>query len=127
MGVRSITWAARSVDDGDVEAMAGFAQALGLASLLTTSDSAMFAAEDGGVVEFCGPSYPAPEHLFAAQDTVIGFEVDDLDETVRKLGDAGVELVGDRGAAGAVIFQHVRGPDGRIYGLIATPETEAGS
>lgn len=98
--------------------MADFARQLGLAETSVSEDSSTFVTEDGSVIEFCGPAYPVPEHLFEHQDTVIGFQVDDVSAAVDHLEGSGVQLVGDITDGGPVRFQHVRAPDGQIYGLI---------
>lgn len=122
MNARALTWAAVRVPDGTVDEMARFVRALGLTQL-SPSAPHMFTTADGAVVEICGPDYPAPPHLFAAQDVVLGVLVDDAAATREELAASGFELVGELTDAGPVIYQHVRAPDGRIYGMIQPTST----
>jgi hypothetical protein len=121
VNARALTWAAVRVPEGTTDAMARFVRTLGLTQVAPGSH--MFTTADGGVVEICGPDYPAPPHLFAAQDVVLGVLVDDAAATRRELAESGIELVGDLTDAGPVIYQHVRAPDGRIYGIIQPTPT----
>lgn len=123
MNARALTWAAVRVPDGTVDEMARFVRTLGLTQLGPGAPH-MFTTEDGAVVEICGPDDPAPPHLFVAQDLVLGVRVDNAGATREALAASGFELVGELTDAGPVIYQHVRAPDGRIYGIIQpTPTT----
>jgi hypothetical protein len=117
MIAHGITWAAIRIEADELEAMARFARSLGLAPI-DEGATTTFVAADGAVIEFCGPDHPVPGHLFERQDVVWGVRVDDAAAARDELAAAGVELVGDLGHAGAVRYQHVRGPDGRVYGVI---------
>ncbi len=117
MIARGLTWAAVRVPADTVEEMARFARTIGLAPVSPELPQ-VFTAADGAVVEFCGPDDPAPPHLFAAQDVALGVLIDDVGTARDELRADGFELIGDVTDAGPVTYQHVRAPDGRIYGLI---------
>ncbi|WP_375390262.1 VOC family protein [uncultured Amnibacterium sp.] len=121
MTVRALTWMARRVPAGDLDGLRAMGDALGLEVLAATPDALVLRTARGDLLEWCGPEHPVPEHLFASGDVVLGFEVDDLDATARRLADAGVAPLAAPSEAGGVRFLHVRGADGAVYGLIEPP------
>lgn len=81
----------------------------------------VFMFDGGDQLEIFGPHGPEPPHLFAEGDTVAGFLVDDLEAAKAKVVSEGSELLGPTQRVGTYAWQHFRGPDGRVYELVADP------
>ncbi|MEN3305017.1 MAG: hypothetical protein V7603_1219 [Micromonosporaceae bacterium] len=77
----------------------------------------VFTLPDGNNVEVFDVDYGGKEHFDTGP--VAGFAVRDLAAAVAELRLAGVELLGDAGPT----WQHLRGPDGNVYELVAAKET----
>lgn len=120
MAVSEMTWFARRVGPAALRSVVTMAEALGLAVLAQTEHQVVLQTGRGDVLEFCGPGYATPPYLFADQECVLGFRVDDLDEASSELEDRGFSPLAPAGQAGPVRYRHFRGPDDLVYGLIAT-------
>ncbi len=118
MVVRTLTWLARQVSTEQLPGVQAMAGALGLEVLSATAAQVTVRTSRGDVLEYCGPDAGVPDHLFSQGDTVVGFEVDDLDATADALQVAGFRSVTETVSAGGVRFRHFSGPEGAIYGLI---------
>lgn len=119
MPAQSLTWTAHRVADrASIDEARRFGEALDLTMLLDEPDKLMLQTERGDVVEYCTPDAEVPAHLFRDQDVVTGFLVDDLDAAASALRTAGFESVTEPTVGGPVVFQHFRGVDGMILGLI---------
>jgi hypothetical protein len=117
--VRTVTWVARRVAAEQLEPLRAMAVALGLEVLAASTAQLTLRTDRGDVIEYCGPDHPVPKHLFAHGDTVLGFEVDDLEADAAALERAGVRSLTGTIQTGTVRFRHFLGPDGGVYGLIA--------
>jgi hypothetical protein len=102
------------------------ADALGLRVLSASSSQLVLQTSRGDVLEYCGPDYAGPDHLFRNGDTVLGFEVDDLTDAAGALERAGFRTLCEPSDAGPVRYQHFEGPDGQTYALI-TPAVRSSS
>jgi catechol 2,3-dioxygenase-like lactoylglutathione lyase family enzyme len=70
---------------------------------------------DGATVEVFGPASPYNRHL---THPVAGFLVSDLDDAVRELRAAGVEIVLPVQGGQTRSWMHFRAPDGFVYELV---------
>jgi catechol 2,3-dioxygenase-like lactoylglutathione lyase family enzyme len=70
---------------------------------------------DGATVEVFGPASPNNQHL---THPVAGFLVSDLDDAVRELRAAGVEIVLPMQGGQTRSWMHFRAPDGFVYELV---------
>ncbi|WP_298740705.1 VOC family protein [uncultured Microbacterium sp.] len=120
MGVRSLTWAARRVDAETLDDARALAGALGLEVVADEPGKVVATTVRGDVVEWLAPERAEPAHLFVAQETVLGFDVDDLDAAMVSLAAAGFTPIVEpqRAPGDGIRFAHVRGPGGLVYGVI---------
>lgn len=114
----SLTWVAHLVTPEELTQARRFATALGLAVLSDEPSKLMLQTDSGDVVEYCTSDHGLPDYFFATGATVVGFQVEDLDDAAAKLANAGFTPAAPVGQGGGVRFQHVRGPGDTIYGLI---------
>jgi catechol 2,3-dioxygenase-like lactoylglutathione lyase family enzyme len=75
-----------------------------------------FTLADGTVFEIYGPSDAF--HAFFTTGPVVGFRVDDFDDTRRAMVAAGVTFIGSPQHAAGVSWQHFVCPDGTVAEII---------
>ena len=119
MATRSLTWAAGVVDESALAQARALAAALALTVHIDEPGKLFATTERGDVIEWVSADRAEPAHLFAGQQTVLGFGVDDLDNTRDALVAAGFGVIAES-TDSAVRFCHVRGPGGDAYGLVQT-------
>lgn len=111
--VLGLSWVGTRTDHHD--AVVGFFhEVLGLAVRHAERDFTVLMVPDGSTVEVFGSTSSYNQHLTSP---VAGFSVADLDQALKDLRQAGVEIVlpvhrGDTGA-----WLHFRAPDGFVYEL----------
>lgn len=127
MPVTGITWIAHQVNGPESIASARLlAEALGLTVIVDNDEKLMLQTAAGDIVEYCTPSADVPDHLFQHQSVVSGYLVDDIAAAADALGAAGFSAITPPTDGGPVIYQHFRGVDGDVFGLIMRAEaTEA--
>ena len=114
-----LTWFARRVSSEALPSAVAMASALNLRVLAQDERQVVLQTDRGDVLEFCGPAYETPAYLFADQEAVLGFRVDDLDEASDQLARRGFSPLAPTTRAGMIRYRHFRGPDDLVYGLIA--------
>lgn len=126
MPTTGITWIAHRVQDHASLASARLlADALGLSVLIDDGEKLMLQTTGGDIVEYCTPAANVPEHLFRDQSVVSGYLVDDLAASAEALGAAGFSPLTPPTDGGPVVFQHFRGVDGDVFGLIMPAGAQA--
>ncbi len=118
MTVGSITWMARRASPADLQQARDMASAMGMDVLVSSDAQVTLQTARGDVVEFCGPAHPVPDYLFDSGETVIGFEVDDLESAADALAQRGMRALAPTSEGHGVRFCHFTGPGGAVYGLI---------
>lgn len=118
MSVIGIDWTAIKLESESLDEAKSFGDALGLLVVFESETQMMLQTENGGILEFCSSKYVGPEHLFKSDACVIGFKVEDLEETSLKLIASGFEPVIDITDGGPVRYRHFVGPDQRSYSFI---------
>jgi catechol 2,3-dioxygenase-like lactoylglutathione lyase family enzyme len=100
--------------------LAFFRDILGLGVHSTETDFAVLEIPDGATVEVFGPASRYNRHL---THPVAGFLVADLDEAVRELRAADVEIVLPAQVGETRSWMHFRAPDGFVYELVEDRST----
>jgi catechol 2,3-dioxygenase-like lactoylglutathione lyase family enzyme len=91
---------------------------LGLAPRAMEQDFAVFAAENGDVLEIFGPKGIADGHEFMVAP-VPGFEVEDVGAARREMEAKGIRFIGPVHDGTTTSWSHFYGPDGHVYELTA--------
>lgn len=92
-----------------------FREVLGLTPIHDADGFAVLQVPDGATVEVFGPDSEWNRHLVSP---VAGFLVEDLDEALRDLEHAGVEIVLPLSGGEERRWLHFRAPDGFVYELV---------
>lgn len=121
MRVRGISWVGVKTDS--YQPMKDFfAGVAGLAVDHEQKDFAVFRFPNGDKLEIFGPGADDPPEQFAAEKVVASLLVDDIDDAITALREAGVELIGTKQGGGEGYFwQHFRVPDGKVFELVCDP------
>lgn len=123
MRVRGIRWL--GVRTSRIVEMREFAsEVLGMRADEVTEDFAELRTADGSRFELFGSDDAADgPWMFAANEVVAGFLVDDLEAARAELAATpGVELLGEiRALDSGYAWQHFRAPDGHVYELTYDP------
>ena len=78
----------------------------------------VYSMDDGTIMEFYGPGACYPEYLFKNTNVVVGFKVDNLDEMVSLMQNAGAELLGNiETVCNAFIYCHLLLSNETVIGL----------
>lgn len=121
MRVRGISWVGVKTDSYQ-EMRDFFADVAGLAIDHEQSDFAVFRFPDGDKLEIFGPEADHPTEQFAGEKVVASLLVDDLDDGIDALVQAGINLIGTKQVAGnGYSWQHFRAPDGKVFELVCDP------
>jgi predicted enzyme related to lactoylglutathione lyase len=119
--VRGISWVGVKTDSYQ-QMRDFFADVAGLAIDHEQSDFAVFRFPDGDKLEIFGPEADDPPEQFAQEKVVASLLVDDMDEAIDALAEAGIKLIGTKQAGGDGYFwQHFRAPDGKVFELVCDP------
>ncbi len=113
MRVLSLLWVGTRTTEYTAT-VAFFQDVLGLRVHSSETDFAVLDVPDGATVEIFGPASQYNQHI---THPVAGFLVSDLDDAVRELQAAGVEIVLPIQGGGTRFWMHFRAPDGFVYGL----------
>ncbi|HEY8300398.1 MAG TPA: VOC family protein [Jatrophihabitans sp.] len=92
-----------------------FTDVMGLHAIEDQPDFAVFGVPDGSSMEVFGPGSAWNRHL---THPVAGFRVTDLDDAVRELEAAGIEIVLPVQGGEDRKWLHFRAPDGFVYELV---------
>jgi predicted enzyme related to lactoylglutathione lyase len=85
-------------------------------------DFIVFRFPNGDKLEIFGPDADDPPEQFAVEKVVASLLVDDIDDAIAALREAGVELIGTKQGGGEGYFwQHFRVPDGKVFELVCDP------
>jgi catechol 2,3-dioxygenase-like lactoylglutathione lyase family enzyme len=96
-----------------------FAQdVLGLTPAFEQEDFAVFAAENGDVLEVFGPKGIADGHEFMVAP-VAGFEVENVAEARLEMEAKHVRFIGPVHEGATSAWSHFYGPDGHVYEITA--------
>lgn len=112
MRITELGWVGTRTSHGE-ELAAFYANVLRLQLAHHEQGFWVFRLPDGRNVEVFSDDYPGKTHFTTGP--VVGFAVEDLRAAVAELRQAGIELLGSPGET----WQHVRGPDGNVYELVA--------
>lgn len=96
-----------------------FKDVMGLRSIEEQPDFAVFDVPDGSTMEIFGPTSDYNRHL---THPVAGFQVTDLENALRELQAAGIEIVLPIQGGGERSWLHFRAPDGFVYELVEARE-----
>lgn len=121
MRVKGISWVGVKTDRyRDMREF--FMGPLGLPAVHEAKDFTVFQLPGGDKLEIFGPDADHPAEQFSSNHVVASLLVEDIEEAVAELRDAGIELIGLRGDGGNGYFwQHFRTPDGKVFELVADP------
>ncbi len=121
MRIMGVSWVGVKTDHYK-ELVGIFRTVLGLHVIVEQPDFTVFRLPDGDQLEIFGPDGPNPVAQFAHNQVVAGFLVDDIEQATTVLGQAGVEMIGDRGSGGdGYAWQHFRAADGKVFELCYDP------
>ncbi len=114
--IKGITFA--GVRTSALEPMRGFlAEALGFEVLHDSPGFMAFRAPNDDRFELFALDYPNHQHFTTGP--VVGFEVNDIEEAVRKLTDRGIKFLSPIcGSPGRTQWAHFEGPDGNVYEVV---------
>jgi catechol 2,3-dioxygenase-like lactoylglutathione lyase family enzyme len=113
MNVRSLHWLGIRTDKFEAT-VRFFRDVMGLPVASEEPDFAEMRLPDGSRVEVFGPA--DTEHRHFTTGPVVGFQVDDIQQTRVELEAAGIEFFGPiRSLDGGYSWSHFRGPDGNVY------------
>jgi predicted enzyme related to lactoylglutathione lyase len=99
-----------------------FSGVAGLPVDFESTDFTVFRLPSGDKLEIFGPAASHQAELFARDQVVASFLVEDIDAAIAELRAAGIELLGERGEGGGGYFwQHFRAPDGKVFELLVDP------
>lgn len=117
MQVHGINWHALTLGPRQFDLTRQSLVDLGMTPVSEMTDFARFVLPDGGLLELYGPE-AAPLYGFNG-DVAFGFTVHDIEAASAEFEAAGFELLSDiiRLPELGVVFRHVRGPAGIVYGL----------
>lgn len=118
MTENGVTWIAYRVPQEGLPQASMWGDSLGWTVLRADESAVVFTTADAAVIEFCGPGYDVPGHLFARGNTVTGFLVEDLDRSISVLVERGFTVLAERSEGGDVAFAHLAGPGDLVIGLI---------
>ena len=98
------------------EMAALFRDVIGAKVARQTPDMIGFEFSDGTVLELYGPGDQF--HAFFDTGPVVGFRVDNFEETKARMVAADVQFIGEVQRANGVAWQHFRCPDGTVAEII---------
>jgi catechol 2,3-dioxygenase-like lactoylglutathione lyase family enzyme len=119
MRVLSLTWVGTRTTEY-AATLAFFTEVLGLGVHSSQPDFAVLEVPDGSTVEIFGPGSQYNQHL---THPVAGFLVSNLDDAVKELRAADVEIVLPPQGGGTRSWVHFRAPDGFVYELVEDRST----
>ena len=119
MRVHGIVWAGSRTDRFE-ETVGFFRTVLGIDLELLGPDFAFSRMANTSQLEIFGPGNGEHEHFTTGP--VPEFLVDDVEQGVRELRAAGVEILGEPHIEGRDGWAHFRAPDGYVYGLTNGPQ-----
>lgn len=105
------------------EMVALYRDVLRLVQVHDAPGAAWFRLADGTEVHVYGPG--DEDHDFFGSGPVVGWRVADFRRAHDALSAAGIEFIGDVQRAGAVGWNHYRGPDGNVYEIIGPMSEDA--
>lgn len=114
MRVHGIVWAGTRTDAFE-ETLGFFRDVLGIELSMLGPDFAFSRMPNTSQLEIFGPRDGAHDHFTTGP--VPEFLVDDIQDAIRELREAGVEILGDPVVKDGSGWVHFRGPDGYVYGL----------
>jgi predicted enzyme related to lactoylglutathione lyase len=114
MRIHGVVWAGTRTDAFD-ETLAFFRDVLGIELTLLGPDFAFSRMPNTSQLEIFGPRDGAHDHFTTGP--VPEFLVDNIEEALGELRDAGVEIVGEPVVEDGSGWVHFRAPDGYVYGL----------
>jgi hypothetical protein len=118
MDVQGITWHAVVLGPDEFAATHDLLTGtLGLSPAMERPGWSMFPMPNGTILDLFAPE-AVPAYGFN-DGVVFGFRVDDVEAASAELEAAGCELLGEitRVEQMNYAYRHVRGPDGRVYGI----------
>jgi predicted enzyme related to lactoylglutathione lyase len=114
MRVHGVVWAGTRTDAFE-ETFAFFRDILGIELSLLGPDFAFSRMPNTSQLEIFGPRDGAHDHFTTGP--VPEFLVDNIEDALGELRDAGVEIVGEPVVEDGNGWVHFRAPDGYVYGL----------
>lgn len=112
MKVLGLGWAGTKTTK-DTDMVSFLTEVMGMDAHEAAAGLHVFCAPDGSYFEVFGPADDNHEHFTTGP--VIGFHVDDLDDAVSTLDEAGIELLGGQRYHSGHGWMHFRAPDGNVY------------
>ena len=119
MRVHGIVWAGSRTDAFD-QTVGFFRSVLGIDLEVLGPDFAFSRMPNTSQLEIFGPADGHHDHFTTGP--VPEFLVDDVEEGLRELRAAGVEILGEPHVEGREGWVHFRAPDGYVYGLTNGPQ-----
>jgi predicted enzyme related to lactoylglutathione lyase len=121
MRITGVSWVGVKTDHYS-EMATFFRTVVELEVIVERPDFTVFRLPSGDQLEIFGPHGPNPAEQFARNEVVAGLLVDDIEQAIRELREAGVEIIGERGLGGhGYAWQHFRAPDGKVFELCYDP------
>ena len=118
MAVKSLVWLGIRTPEY-ARMISLYRDLLALEVIHETETATWFRMADGNEVHVYAQS--DADHDFFGCGPVVGFLVDNFDETHSRMIAAGIEFIGEPQREGGSVWNHYRAPDGNIYEIMERP------